>query len=78
MKPTKETILQVVELYKQWCGEWTEQPLSDYVQEHWEEEDTAEVAANAFTAMLGDPEQDFNDIINEVFGKTFQHKTKKS
>lgn len=56
MTPTKETICQVVELYKQWCGEWTDQPLSDYVQEHWQEEDTAK----------GDPEQNLEDIINEL------------
>lgn len=66
MTPDKETILQVVEIYKQWCGEWTDQSLSDYVQEHWQEEDTAEVAANTFN----------DDIINELFGKTEQLKTK--
>ena len=66
MTPDKETICQVVELYKQWCGEWTDQALPDYMQEHWQEEDTTK----------GDPEQE--DIINEVFGKTEQLKTKKS
>lgn len=64
MTPTKETICQVVELYKKWCGEWTDQSLSDYIQEHWQEEDTAEVAANTFN----------DDIINDVFGKTFKDK----
>lgn len=50
--------------------------FTDYVQEHWKEEstDTAEVASNAFTVMMGDPEQDLDDIINEVFGKTEQLK----
>ena len=54
MIPDKETICQVVELYKQWCGEWTEQSLSDYVQEHWEERtDTAEMASNADKVIRG-------------------------
>lgn len=75
LAPDKETIKQVVALYKQWYSEQSDQPLSDYVQEHWEERtDTAEMATNAFTAMIGDPMQDFNDIINEVFGKTEQLK----
>lgn len=66
MKPDKETICQVVELYKQWCGEWTDQSLSDYVQEHWQEEDTAKEASNAFNAMMGDPEQDLDSIIKDL------------
>lgn len=66
MTPTKETICQVVELYKQWCGEWTNQSLSDYIHEHWQEDDTAEVASNAFNRMIGDPEQDLDDIINKL------------
>ena len=76
MTPDKETIKQVVALYKQWYSEQSDQPLTDYMQEHWKEEstDTAEVASNAFNAMMGDPEQDLDDIINEVFGKTFKDK----
>ena len=76
MIPDKETIKQVVALYKQWNSEQSDKPLPDYIEEHWKEEstDTTEVASNAFTAMMGDPEQDLDDIINEVFGKTEQLK----
>ena len=78
MTPDKETIKQVVSLYKQWYSEQSDKPLPDYIEEHWKEEstDTAEMASNAFTAMMGDPVQDFNDIINEVFGNSEQLKTK--
>ena len=74
LTPDEETIKQVVALYKQWYSEQSDKPLVDYVQEHWKEEDTAKEASNAFNAMVGDPMQDFNDIINEVFGKTEQLK----
>ena len=74
MTPDKETIKQVVSLYKQWYSEQSDKPLPDYIEEHWKEEstDTAEEATNAFYRLFGDPEQDFEDIINEVFGKTEQ------
>lgn len=74
LTPDEETIKQVVALYKQWYSEQSDQPLSDYIQERWQEEDTAKEASNAFNAMVGDPMQDFNDIINDVFGKTEQLK----
>ena len=66
MTPDRETIKQVVALYKQWYSEQSDKPLADYVQEQWEGDDTAEVASNAFN----------DDIINELFGKTEQLKTK--
>jgi hypothetical protein len=68
----------VVELYKQWYSEQIDKPLPDYIEEHWKEEstDTSEVATNAFYRLLGDPEQDLDDIINELFGKIEQLKTK--
>lgn len=74
LTPDEETIKQVVALYKQWYSEQSDQPLTDYVQEHWKEESTAEVASNAFNHMMGDPEQDLDDIINELFGKIEQLK----
>lgn len=67
MTPDRETIKQVVALYKQWYSEQSDQPLYDYMMERWEDnDDTAEEATNAFNAMMGDPEQDLEDIINEL------------
>ena len=57
MTPDKETIKQVVALYKQWYSQQSDKPLVDYVQEHWQEKDAAEV---------GDPEQDLDSIIKDL------------
>lgn len=67
LTPDKDTIKQVVSLYKQWYSEQCDQPLYDYVQERWEDnDDTAKDASTAFNAMMGDPEQDLDSIIKDL------------
>lgn len=77
MIPDKGTIKQVVSLYKQWYSEQSDKPLPDYIQERWQEDDNSnDISSNFLDEIFGDPAQDFNDIINEVFGVSEQLKNK--
>lgn len=67
MTPDRETIKQVVALYKKWYSTQCDNPLYDYMMERWEDnDDTAKEASNAFNAMMGDPEQDLDSIIKDL------------
>ena len=61
MAPTKEEIKRVVELYKQWNSEQCDQPLADYVVEHWEKKDYLK-------ELLGyDPVEEFEQMVAKVY-----------
>lgn len=65
MGPDRETVQQIVSLYKKWYSEQNDKPFYNYVMERWED-NTAKEASNAFSAMMGEPEQDLDSIINEL------------
>lgn len=60
MIPDKETIKQVVALYKQWYSEQCDQPLYDYVIERWNDNETP----YSLDGIMGDVQRDIDDFID--------------
>lgn len=62
LAPDKETIKQVVALYKQWYSEQCDKPLYDYVIEQWN--GNGNETPYSLDCIMGDVQRDLDDFID--------------